>query len=325
MIFKGIDITNLSNIEIYNMVLKRQLPTFPPGFWCSVSKECGIKIANELLRYLIDDLYKYSREEIINNVTKEFILNNRLWTPCKLYFGRSPIKYIMAAYPEQFKAYEFVNERIPQGFWTIKENRVEAVRWLIEDKLKWSLEEVKEKFSRDILQAYGMLTILTYHHGNIFGIVNELYKGMVLPWEVSKSEVNIGFWNIRENRIMAIRWLAIDKLKFSRNEIINDLTLAHFYNNQLGTLICNYYNKSINKAILEGFESEIMPWELRYYRLSIEEARNATKWLLHKLFTDKGKVESEVNYYDFKEYNLRKVLDKYYYGSPIRAIKDCYN
>ena len=149
MIFKGIDITNLSNIEIYNMVLKRQLPTFPPGFWCSVSKECGIKIANELLRYLIADLYKYSREEIINNVTKEFILNNRLWTPCKLYFGRSPIKYIMAAYPEQFRAYEFTNERIPQGFWAIKENRVEAVRWLIEDKLKWSLEEVKEKFSRD--------------------------------------------------------------------------------------------------------------------------------------------------------------------------------
>lgn len=81
MFFKGIDLTNLSNKEIYYMVLKRQIPTFPPGFWCSVSKESGIKIANELLKYLIDELYKYTREEIIINTTKEFILNNRLWTP----------------------------------------------------------------------------------------------------------------------------------------------------------------------------------------------------------------------------------------------------
>lgn len=324
MFFKGIDITNLSNKEIYYMVLKRQIPTFPPGFWCSVSKESGIKIANELLKYLIDELYKYTREEIISNVTKEFILNNRLWTPCKLYYGKSPIKYIMASYPKQFKAYEFINERIPQGFWTIKENRIEAVRWLIEDKLKWSLEDVKEKFSRDILKEYGMTTILMYHHGNIFSVINELYDDKVLPWELSKSEVNTGFWDIRENRIRAIRWLTIYKLKFTRKEIINNLELRHFYNNNLAALICDYYNKSINKAILEAFENEIMPWELKYYRLTIEEARKATRWLLDRLYIEKGKVESEVNYYDFQEYELRKILDKYYYSSPKKAIEDCY-
>lgn len=91
--------------------------------------------------------------EVINIPYKEFILNNKLWTPCKLYFGRSAIKYIMATYTNEYKAFEFANCRMPQSYWCKKVNRVDGIKWLIEEKLKWNLEDIREKFNKRILEA----------------------------------------------------------------------------------------------------------------------------------------------------------------------------
>ena len=35
--YKGINLTNLNDIEVYELVLKRKIPNFPPGYWCSVT------------------------------------------------------------------------------------------------------------------------------------------------------------------------------------------------------------------------------------------------------------------------------------------------
>ncbi|MGL5087305.1 MAG: hypothetical protein ACRC68_16585, partial [Clostridium sp.] len=60
----------------------------------------------------------------------------------------------------------------------------------------------------------------------------------------------------KDNRIRAIRWLVKEKLKFSKNQIINELKMEHFSEYKLTTLICEYYNKSIPKAIVEAYESD---------------------------------------------------------------------
>lgn len=42
---------------------------------------------------------------------------------------------INEAYPNRFKAFEFKKCRIPQNYWCDRNNRIDAIRWLI-DKLK---------------------------------------------------------------------------------------------------------------------------------------------------------------------------------------------
>lgn len=42
--YKGINLTNLNNCEIYDLVLENRIPSFPPGYWCSVSEDEGKKI-----------------------------------------------------------------------------------------------------------------------------------------------------------------------------------------------------------------------------------------------------------------------------------------
>lgn len=321
MSLNKVNLNMLNNVEIYKLVLKGYIQTFPNGFWSSLSNEEGVRVAIELIRYLIDDLLNYTREDILFNIDKEFILNNKLWTPCKLYFGKSAIRYVMVAYPDKYRPYEFLNSRIPQGFWKNKNNRIEAVRWLIEDKLGWNIDEVKDNFNRTVLSENGLGTLEAIY-SNSYDILNEVYPQKINIWELKKSSVPTGYWEKKNNRIKAIKWMVEERLKFTKEQILHEIELKHFYDNGLSTLISKYYNKSISRAILEAYEGVIMPWEFKYHRWNVNDARTATIWLVNKISNESGKT---VNYYDFDNNNLRYMLDKYYISSPKKALEDMIN
>lgn len=168
---------------------------------------------------------------------------------------------------------------------------------------------------------YGLATLIRYYYSS-FDIINEIYPNKIHTWELKRSSVSTRHWDVKENRIIAVRWLIRDKLKFSHDEVVNSLSLENFYENGLSTLICDYYNKSIATAITEAFEDEFMPWEFGYHRWNISDAKKATKWLIDKLNREEGKLPLEIDYYDFKNNKLRTVIDKFYGSSPKKAIID---
>jgi hypothetical protein len=319
--YKGINLTNLDDCQIYDLVLRNKIPNFPPGYWCTISKDEGKKIALQLLKYLIETRLNLNRDQILSNISKEFILSNKLWTPCKLYFGKSAVKYLMDLYPNKYIAFELTNSRIPQSYWCDRENRVQAIRWLFEEKLQWSLDEIKEYFNRSLLKNYGLATLMSYYHSS-FDVINEIHPNEIHPWELKMSAVSPSYWDEKKNRILAIKWLIKERLKFTHEEVVNFLTLENFYDNRLSTLICNCYNKSITNAVTEAFEDEFMPWEFGYHKWNITDAKKATKWLIDKLNREEGKLPLEIDYYDFKNNKLRTVIDKFYGSSPRKAVMD---
>lgn len=296
MYYEERNLIYLDNCETYDLVLSKKLRNFPSGFWSSLSSEDGKRVAVELLRYLIEERFKFDREGIINNLSKDFILNNKLWTPCKLYFGRSAIRYINEVYPNRFKAFEFKKCRIPQNYWCDRNNRIDAIRWLIEENLDWNIDDVKEKFNRDMLLEYDLATLTAYYTSSI-DIINEIYPNQIYVWELNRSSVSPKFWDVKENRLAAVRWLIEEKLKYSHSEVVDKLTI-------------------------EAYEDKYMPWEFGYHRWNEEDAKKATVWLIDKLKRERGKVPSEVSYYDFQDNKLRIVIDKYYNSSPRKAVLD---
>lgn len=80
------------------------------------------------MKYLIEVRLKLNRFEIINNLSKEFLLNNKLSTPYKLYFARSAVKYLMEIYPSGYKAFEYTKRRIAQGYLCNQENMIDAIK-----------------------------------------------------------------------------------------------------------------------------------------------------------------------------------------------------
>ncbi|MBZ9624398.1 DUF4046 domain-containing protein [Clostridium sp. FP2] len=94
-----VDLTYLDDIEIYKFLLQDRISNFSSGFWSNRSAQEEKDVAIKLLRYLIDDILKFNKEDVKREVSKRFLTKYKLHTASKL-FGRSAIRYILCTYPE---------------------------------------------------------------------------------------------------------------------------------------------------------------------------------------------------------------------------------
>ncbi|MFT5875940.1 MAG: hypothetical protein ACI8WT_004940 [Clostridium sp.] len=152
---------------------------------------------------------------------------------------------INSAYPNKFNQWE-LSTNCPHNYWTL-ERGIEATKWLIEEKLKWSENDIK-KFIR-------VSTFTTNGLGGMFGIVydaspfkaiNALYPGKIKPWEV--TQIPKQYWTI-ESGIEATKWLVEEKLKLSKADIKKNLSLNVFNENGLGRMLQKCFNKSVSMAL----------------------------------------------------------------------------
>ena len=81
------------------------------------------------------------------------------------YCNSSFYQAISITYPSKFKEWEF--NLVPQGFWS-KEKGIEATRWLVEEKLKLSDNELIEKLSRASFIDNGLQGMLTICFNNSY-------------------------------------------------------------------------------------------------------------------------------------------------------------
>ena len=179
--------------------------SFPSGFWVDRSLEESKDVAVKLLKYLIEVKLKMSKQDIKRAVSKKFLTKYRPHTASKL-FGRSAIKYLMSCYPQEYEAWQFTNDKVPQSYWKNEDNRINAVRYLIEIELNWSIEELKEKLSWVVLEQNGLMTLHSYYSG-LYELVKRVYLNKnIYPWGLKYSEVPNGTWKNESNRINSVKW-----------------------------------------------------------------------------------------------------------------------
>lgn len=241
-----VNLFNLDDIEIYELLLSGKISSFPSGFWANRSETEDKKTAIKLLRYLINDKLKFNKEEVETIVCKKFLTKYKLHTASKL-FGRSAIKYIISSFPEiDYQPWKFKKDKVPQSYWTSDENRVNAVRYLIEREFKWSIEEVKEKLSWELLEENGLMTLHSYYT-SLYELIKSIYP-KILPWEINNTEVPNGTWSSRRNRIKAVKWL-VKKSNLKGNRI-NRNTFGVY---GLSRLLAEYYCDNPKRAIKEAY------------------------------------------------------------------------
>jgi hypothetical protein len=248
-----VNLSELDDIEIYKLLLEGSIANFPSGFWAGKSLFEARDVAVKLLRYLMDEELKFSEEDIKREVSKKFLIKYKLHTASKL-FGRSAIRYIMIAFPERkFKPWQFQQHKVPMCYWTLRENRVEALKYVFEEELMWTIYDIKERLDWPIIYERGLASIHTYYP-SLYEAVNAVYPGAVKAWELQHSEVPSYFWREKVNRKRAVSWLVSDKLKLKPSEAIIKLERKHFTQYGLATLFSNHYNCSVKRAVNEAFE-----------------------------------------------------------------------
>jgi len=224
------------------------------------------------------------------------------------------------------------NSNLPYGFWRCaqgKEHSRIAIKYLIEDHLQLSLDEVPKKINAKIFHDVGLFRLLVeFFDSSYFKALEYTYPGKFKPWQFSKGMTRIWDGEIGKNRSHdAINYI-INELGITKEEIPEKINYGIFKKFGLGGMLQTLYNSSPFLAINSLFPNEFKPWEFHVKNFwidkSIETAREATKWLIDEKLQLQTNELNAVRRRHFLQYSLGQMLKKFYENSHLVALNDAY-
>lgn len=230
-------------IDIYKSILNNSIKRFPVNFFND--KRNWI----EIVKWLIEDKYNLTDNDIKLTFNTNFIRENKLNWLLLINEG-SPFKILNEIYPNKFNEWEL--GRVRHGFWNIKENRIKATKWLVEEKLKITIKDIPQNITSKTFIENGLNGLLAYHNNSPYSVVDEVYSNKFKPWEFKAVRNN--FWNNKNNRVDAIRWLIESKLE---GKDTADIRYKDFKDNKLKGLLDVYYNNNIERALKEAYPNSV--------------------------------------------------------------------
>ena len=169
-------IDDIDIVEMYKEILKGTRKRFVNCIW---QRPDAITNSIKVTKYLIEEKLKLTDEEIKEQLSVKLFKDNKLSGMLQLCFNGSPYQAINTIYPNKFKEWEF--KCTPNSFWT-KEKGIEATKWLVEEKLKLTDEELKEQLFKKLFKdnnLYGMLNIC--FNNSPYQAINVTYPNKFKP------------------------------------------------------------------------------------------------------------------------------------------------
>ena len=311
------NVTGISKYYLEEVLAKGK--QFPKGVW-----NCNEKYDNakEVTKTLIEKVLKWSDDEIKRKLSANIFIQNSLYGMLVILFNGSPYLAIENAYPGKFKPWEL--PCVSNSFWNLKTAK-EATIWLIEEKLKWNDDDIKEKLSANTFIKNSLTSIISLFNGSPYLAIENAYPGKFKPWELpSVPKKN---WNVKTAREATI-WLIEEKLKWSDEDVRRNLSQNTFKENSLRGMLDVLFNGSPYFAIENAYPGKFKAWEFAKVPKNfwnMETAKEATMWLIEeKLKWSDEDVRRNLSQNTFKENSLRGMLDVLFNGSPYLAIDNAY-
>ena len=313
-------IDDIDIIEMYKEILKGTRKKFVDGTW---QRPDAISNAIKVTKYLIEDKLKLTDEEIKEQLSKNLFKDNNLYGMIHCCFNDSPYQAINTIYPNKFKEWEF--KQTPNKFWT-KEKGIEVTKWLIEEKLKLTDEEIKEHLSQKLFKDNKLVGMLDKCFNNSpYQAINTIYPNKFKEWEFSKTPSS--FWT-KEKGIEATKWLIEEKLKLTNEEIKEQLSVKLFRDNKLSGMLQLCFNGSPYQAINTIYPNKFKEWEFKNVPSGFwtkEKGIETTKWLIEeKLKLTDEELKEQLSTNLFKDNNLYNMLYNCFNNSPYQAINVTY-
>ena len=210
---------------------------------------------------MIEDVLEWSEEDVVRKLSQKTFTDNKLGGMLVKVFDGSPYAAIDNAYPGKYKPWQFDN--VPKSYWT-KETAAEATRWLIEEKLKWSEEELLKKLSTKTFKDNGLRRMLTQVFVNSpYAAIDNAYPGKYKPWQF--AYVPKSYWT-KETAVEATIWLIEEKLKWSEEDVVKKLSQKTFYDNGLRGMLTRVFANSPYAAINNAYPGKYVKSDFYGYR-----------------------------------------------------------
>lgn len=182
-------------IQRYEEILSGKRKMFPNGTW----SEDGRNNFKVLIRYLILEKLKLTRNEFCKTDTWRLLKKYKLYGGLVNVFKCKLHDAVMISFPEwNLKEWEYGLE-VPRSFWN-DETIILATKWLIEDKLKWSKEDITKNISEETFKIY-KLTTLFVMKGGIYELMNLVYPNENWNYLKDRAWINVSGSNSKVRKL----------------------------------------------------------------------------------------------------------------------------
>lgn len=235
------------------------------------------------IKWMVEEKLKLSDDELKETLSKDMFKECKLTILLRKYFSCNPVRAIMFAYPNKFKAWEF--NTIPKYYWYDDNNCIEAIKWLIEVKLKLKKEDVYKKLNFKLFAENGLgCMVMTRFNSSPFKAINFAYPNQYNPWMFKTVPKN--YWKEDDNCKKAIIWLVEEKLNLKPEEAYEKISMAHFKKHSLNGLLSQRFNGSCKSAIIFSYPTIYSVKKIEHkpkgYCSSKDKCVKATKWLIEE-------------------------------------------
>jgi len=323
------DIDLSANIDNQNVMTKKQIidsylyvylginKFFPPNFLQKNAK----KRAAIITRFLIEKILESTPGKILSQNDELFFIKHKLQNVYR-YFNYSFNRVLGNAYPDII--HPWLNSRAGEDYWIEKENRIHAIRWLVEEKLNINPSTCFTKISiaRTAFAENGLSYLFNTYYNSVSSALREAYPEKE-PWEL--GNVALKYWT-DENASRAIKWL-IQQQKWNiqdlpekiRSKELNRKTFSEY---GLATLFEKKFNKNFYNTISTAFPGQFEPWELgkvsSKYWYHPSNILHASKWIAQQ----EGINENQIVQSIYCKQLTASALKKYSIGQVLKKISN---
>lgn len=305
--------------EVYQKVLNGELKAFPNGFFLYNTLE-DLK---EMISYYIKIARENENCDIKSLSSQQMFKKYKLAALLNHY---SSYEIINIVYPNKYQVWELAS--CPPNYWTKKENIDLACKWfykkLYEDNIIKADEEILNiKNYSSLFKKYKLEGMFyTVFNSSHYKFWNYLFPNRWFEWEFWMTPKH--YWELRENRLKALKELIEYKLCLTKSEIPEKLTYSFLAKNyRKFSAICDvYYNSNLYQWINECYPNTFT--EKDFFNTigndgTVLDSKDEVK--IHNLLLENG---LKIKYFENKISNMKNFYNRKFqeYYVPDWIIND---
>lgn len=212
---------------------------FPPKLNISMARGIFNNYINEN-HIIIKDIYEFNYSEVVFNAKLR-------------QFDSDILQFIMDYHENKYPAYKFNTSAI--NYWKSKNNRINALKYLIEEDMKLELEKVPLYLTITSIRNIGtttMYTVLKNYYSSLHEWVNEVYPDVFDPKDFDINYMRNEFDSIDEQTINDILKDKFENVLYNPKHTEHTITLLGkipdwFVFTTTGVIIVEYFGLWVKK------------------------------------------------------------------------------